>query len=72
MENIEQVVTPDLIGKNLEEAEKVLKENGLGISSDNNYDDSNKESIFITEQIPNAGINVKKGSNVYIKCETKE
>lgn len=72
VENIEQVVTPDLIGKNLEEAEKTLKENGLGISSDSNYDDSNKESIFITEQIPNAGINVKKGSNVYIKCESEE
>lgn len=69
VEEIEQIVTPDLIGKNLNEAEKILKENGLKLNLQNDYEDSNKEEIFITEQIPNAGINVKKGSNIYIKCD---
>ena len=69
VEEIEQIVTPDLIGKNLNEAEKILKENGLKLNLQNDYEASNKEEIFITEQIPNAGINVKKGSNIYIKCD---
>ena len=65
VEQIEQVQTPDLVGKTIQEAEKILKENGLELLlEDENID---KENLIIKEQIPKAGITVNKGSRVDIK-----
>lgn len=50
----------------------MLKENGLELSIEKDYESNDTHNVYITEQIPNAGISVKKGSNVYIKCENKE
>lgn len=67
VEKVEQIETPDLLGKNIKEAEKILKENGLEIYIENGTDEIDKESAIVTEQTPKAGIEIKKGNKVYIK-----
>ena len=66
IEKVETISTPDLIGKSIKEAEKILKENELEINIQNNSEDLDKENNFVKEQTPNAGILVKKKSKVYI------
>ena len=66
-ETIEQVKTPDVLGKNLKEAEKILKESGLEASFENLTEDIDKENTYIKEQTPSAGIVVNKGSKIYLK-----
>lgn len=67
VEKTEEVQTPDLVGKTIQEAEKILKESGLDIRIENQVEDMNNESVIIKEQTPKAGIIVKKGSIVDIK-----
>lgn len=67
VEQIEQVQTPDLIGKTIQEAEKILKESGLEITIENQSEEIDKENIIIKEQTPKAGIIANKGSGVSIK-----
>ena len=67
VEKVEQISAPDLIGKSIKEAEQILKENGLEISIENDSEELDKENTFVTEQTPNAGITINKGSKVYIK-----
>lgn len=69
VEQIEQVQTPDILGKSIKEAEKILKDTGLEIVIENEEDELDKENIFVLEQIPKSGIMVNKGSKVYIKKE---
>ena len=66
-ETVEQVQTPDVLGKNLKEAEKILKESGLEASFENLTEDIDKENTYIKEQKPSAGIVVNKGSKIYLK-----
>ena len=66
-ETVEQVQTPDVLGKNLKEAEKILKESGLEASFENLTEDIDKENTYIKEQTPSAGIVVNKGSKIYLK-----
>ena len=66
-ETREQVKTPDVLGKNLKEAEKILKESGLEASFENLTEDIDKENTYIKEQKPSAGIVVNKGSKIYLK-----
>ena len=67
VEQIEQVVVPDIIGKTISESEKILKENSLQISIENNSEDLDKENAIVKEQTPKPGITVNAGNNVYIK-----
>lgn len=70
VEQTEQLSTPDILGKSISDAEKILKENNLEMVIENNQDEQSeidKENTFITEQTPNAGIVINKGSKVYIK-----
>lgn len=67
VEIIEQIETPDIIGKSISEAEKIIKENGLIISIENETEEMDKENIIVKEQIPKAGIKVKKESKVNIE-----
>lgn len=69
VEQIEQVQTPDILGKSIKEAEKILKDTGLEIVIENEEEELDKENIFVLEQIPKSGIMVNKGSKVYIKKE---
>lgn len=67
IEQKEEIQTPDIVGKSIKEAEKILKENELEISIDNDSEELDKENTYIKEQIPNAGILIKKGNKVYVK-----
>ena len=67
IEVVEEVETPDILGKNLSEAESILKDAGLEMSIENETEELDKENTFVNEQIPNAGITINKGSKVYVK-----
>lgn len=61
-----EVSVPDIIGKTIEEAEKILKENGLEIQINNQTEELDKKTITVVNQLPQAGINVYSGSCIYI------
>ena len=64
---MEQVQTPDVLEKSLEEAESILKENGLEAIYEIDSEEIDKENTYIKEQTPKAGIIVNKGSKIYLK-----
>lgn len=66
VEKIEQVKTPDIMGKTISEAEKTLKELNLQIVINNEYDGIDKENTIITNQTPLQGISVNEGSKIYV------
>lgn len=67
VEPVERVQMPDVLGKSIQEAEKLLKESGLEIIIENETDGLDKENTVVKEQIPNAGITVNKGSKAHIR-----
>ena len=67
IEVVEQVETPDIIGKTLEEAEKILKENGLEPVIQDEREELDKEKVIVKDQIPKAGIMINKENKVYIE-----
>ena len=69
VEPVERVETPDLIGKSIKEAEKLLKESGLELIIENETEELDKDNTAVKEQVPNAKIVVNKGSKVHIKYE---
>ena len=66
-EILEEVQTPDVLGKSLEEAENILKENGLEAVYETDSEEIDKKNTYIKEQTPKAGITVNKGSKIYLK-----
>ena len=64
VEQVEQVVAPDIVGKSVADAEKLLKENGLELVLESEVEDT---EALVKEQVPSAGIMVKKGSKVFAK-----
>ena len=66
-EILEEVQTPDVLGKSLEEAENILKESGLEAVYETTEEEIDKKNTYIKEQTPKAGITVNKGSKVYLK-----
>lgn len=66
VEQVEQIQTPDIIGKSISEAEKILKESGLITVIENDSEELDKESTMVKEQTPKAGITVNSGSKIYI------
>ena len=69
VEQIEQVQVPDVTGKSINEAQKILKDSSLEIVVENDSEELDKENIIIKEQIPKAGITVNSGTKVYIRYE---
>lgn len=67
VEKIEQVQTPDVLGKTIKEAEKILKESGLEILIKNNEENIDKENTTVKDQVPKAGIIVNQGNNIYVE-----
>lgn len=67
VEVIEEIETPDLVEKTLEEALKIAKESGVELVIENETEELDKQNTIIKEQIPKAGIVIKKGSKIYIK-----
>lgn len=64
---IEQVQVPDITEKTISEAEKILKENDLEISIENDTEELDRENTILKEQTPKAGITVNEGSKIFVK-----
>ncbi len=69
VEMIEEIETPDLLQKTLEEAQKMAKENEIELVIENESEDLEGQNTIVKEQTPKAGITIKKGSKIYIKIE---
>ncbi len=69
VETIEQIETPDVIGKTVAEAEKIMKENGLELVIQNAEEEIDKDASIIKTQIPQVGIMINKGNKVYVEKE---
>ena len=67
VEVVEEISTPDLVGKSLEEALKIAKENEVELVIENETEELDKQNTIVKEQVPKAGIIIKKGSKVYVK-----
>ena len=67
IEQVEQVETPDIIGKSITEAEKILKEVGLELVIQNENEEIDKDSSIVETQTPQAGIVINKGNKVYVE-----
>ncbi|MCI8411130.1 MAG: PASTA domain-containing protein [Clostridia bacterium] len=66
VEQVEQIQTPDVVGKSISEVEKILKENGLITVIENETEELDKENTIVKDQTPKAGITVNSGSKIYI------
>ena len=66
IEKIEEIEVPDLLEKTLEEAEKIAKENEIELVIENEVEEIDKQNVIVKEQVPKAGIVIKKGSKIYI------
>lgn len=66
VEEKNEISTPDITGKTIEEAEKILKEINLEIKINNEYEGIDKSTTVITGQLPQAGIQTYNGSCVYV------
>jgi len=66
IEQVEQIQTPDIVGKSIKEAEKIMKETELELVIENQTEELDKENIVVKDQTPKAGITVNKGSKIYI------
>lgn len=62
----EKVNVPDVIGKTLTEATKILKEQGFEVKINNETEELNKDETLVKEQIPTSGIEATVGSCVYL------
>lgn len=69
IETVEQIEAPDLLGKTLEEAQKIVKENEIELVISNEAEQLEEQNAIVKEQIPKAGIMIKKGSKIYITTE---
>lgn len=69
VEIVEEIQTPDLLGKTLEEAQKLAKEQEVELIIENETEEEelDKQNTLIKEQTPKAGITIKKGSKIYVK-----
>ena len=66
IEIIEEIEAPDLLGKTLEEADKIAKENEIVLVIENETEELDKTNTLVKEQIPKPGIMIKKESKIYI------
>ena len=67
VEVINQVETPDIIGKTIKEAEEIIKETGLELNLQNEDENIDKENTIIKNQTPKAGITINEGTKVYVE-----
>ena len=66
IEVIEKVVVPEIVGKSITDATKILKEQGFEVKINNEQDNINKDETLVNEQIPSSGIEANAGSCVYL------
>lgn len=65
----EEMEAPDLLGRTLAEAQKIAKENEIELVIEDETEELDKQNVIVKEQIPKAGIRIKKGSKIYAKWE---
>ena len=65
-EEVKQVEVPDIIGKNISEAEKVLKEKDLQLKI-KNEEVINNEELCIKNQVPQAGTVINAKSSIMVE-----
>lgn len=61
-----EVQVPNIEGKNIKEAESIVKENKLKLIINKEQEEMDKENTIVKEQTPKAGIKVKEESAIYI------
>ena len=67
-ENIKkEVEMPNIEGKTVEEAIKILKENGLEMQIENKPEEIDKKTTIVKEQVPKQGIKIYEGTKVIVK-----
>ena len=64
----EEVVIPNVTGITVQEAEKILKEEGLELQLNKQFEEIDKSNILIQNQTPQPGIVLYKGNKVYLEC----
>lgn len=69
VEEVEEIEAPDLLGKTLAEVQKIAKENEIELVIEGETEELDRQNIIVKEQIPKAGIRIKKGSKIYAKWE---
>ena len=62
----EKITVPDVMGKTLTEATKILKEQGFEVKINKETEELNKDETLVKEQIPTNGIEATSGSCVYL------
>lgn len=62
-----QIQVPDIMGKNIEEAEKILKENNLEIKIKTDQEEIDKKNTIVKNQTPQPGIMVNENSIVTVE-----
>lgn len=67
IEVVEEVGAPDFVGKTLEEASKLAKESEVELVIENEEEELDKQNTIVREQVPKAGIIIKKGSKIYVR-----
>ena len=67
VEVIEEIETPDLLGKTLEEAQKIAKESETELVIENETEEIDRQDVIVKEQVPKPGITIKKGSKIYVR-----
>lgn len=69
VEEKEQIQVPNIEGKTIKEAEKILKENKLEIEIQNAPENLDKENILVSEQTPKEGVMVNEESKIFVKIK---
>lgn len=61
-----EITVPEIKGKTISEARKILKEYKLEMYINNYQEGMDEENTYINNQVPESGINVYEGSFVYV------
>lgn len=62
----EEVTIPEITGLTIQEAEKILKENGLKLKINNEPEELDKLTALVQKQTPQPGIVVFKENEVFV------
>ncbi len=66
VEERSKITTPDITGKTIEEAQKIIKESELDLKINNEYEGMDKSNTIISNQLPQAGIEIYSKSCIYV------
>ena len=67
IEEKQEITVPNITNLSIQEAEKILKENGFEMKINNETEELDKKNTTVITQIPQAGITAYSGSCVYVE-----